>query len=101
MDKITIIQGDTYEAQLSFTGIDDFSVFDKILFSCNDLGVCKEIEFDEELNSYVLKFSPEETQNMTSGRATFDITVIYKDSNVQTPIYCNDILVKRKVNGCG
>lgn len=101
MDKITIIQGDTYEAQVSFTGIDDFSVFERIIFSCKDFGICKEIEFENELNCYVLKFTPEETKNMKSGSSTFDITVIYKDRNVQTPIYCNDILVKRKVNYCG
>lgn len=100
MDEIKIIQGDTYEAKLKCTGIEDFSIIDKIFFSCADLSVCKEIKYDEEAGSYVLKFTPEETAKMPACITDFDITVRYTDSNRFTPIYRKRIVVQRKVNAC-
>lgn len=101
MEEIKIIQGDTYEAKLKCTGIDDLSIIEKIFFSCKDLEVCKEIKYDEEVGSYVLKFTPEETAKMPDCISDFDITVKYTDSNVQTPIYRKKITIQRKVNLCG
>ena len=100
MEEIKIIQGDTYEAKMRCIGIDDLSIIEKIFFSCKDLEVCKEIKYDEEVGSYVLKFTPEETAKMRACVSDFDITVKFVDSNKHTPIYRKKIIVLRKVNTC-
>ena len=101
MDEIRIIQGDTYEAKLRWTGIDDVSIIEKVVFSCKDLGICKEVRYHEEEGAYLLKFTHEETIAMQPCDTDFDITITYTDKTVQTPIYRKRIIIQRKVNLCG
>lgn len=100
MEEIKIIQGDTFEVKVKCTGVDDLSIIGKIYFSCKELGVVKEIEYDEENAGYILRFTPEETANFKPCTADFDITIKYTDGNTQTPVYRKIITVQRKVNIC-
>lgn len=101
MDEISIIQGDSYEAKLRFSGISNNSVIESVMFSCSKLRKCKYVDFDEESQSYLLRFTPEETANFEPCVTDFDITIKYTDKNVQTPIYRKTITIFRKVNLCG
>ena len=101
MDKISIIQGDGYEAKLRFSGIPDVRAIKRVTFSCNFLNLCKEVEYDEEEGAFILRFTPRETSSLTPCVTDFDITVEFDNENVQTPIYRKSITIQRKVNLCG
>lgn len=99
-NRIELIQGDTYETTLEIEGLEDFSLLEKVTFSSADLGLCKELTFNQADNTYTLLLLPNETDKFKSGRFDYDITVKFIDSNVLTIIYQDEILIKPKKNRC-
>ena len=100
MEEIKIIQGDTYTAKMNCIGIDN-TLISKMIFSCNKLGVCEDILYDESAKCYVIKLTPDKTASMAEGVSDFDITANFKDGSVRTLVYRKKIIVQRKVNTCG
>lgn len=98
MNDIIIIQGDTYEAELTINGLDTLDVVEKCIFSCKYLDLCKECEKNE--TTFRLYLSPEETQALTPCKSDYDITLYFTDSNVATVIYGGTIQIYPKKNNC-
>ena len=92
---ITIIQGDTYECEVSIEGV-LVEIIDKIYFSSNQLNVCKELEKRD--GKFVLKFTPEETMKFETGNLSYDFTIYFVDKTIQTVQYKARISILPKVN---
>ena len=100
MNNIELIQGDTYETTLEIDGLEDFSLLEKVAFSSADLGLCKELTFNQEDSTYLLILLPSETEKFKSGIFDYDITIKFTNNNVLTVIYQGEIMVKEKKNRC-
>ena len=98
MNDIFIIQGDTYEADLTIIGLESIDVVEKCVFSCKYLCVCKELQKGE--STFKLYLSPQETAALTVGKSDYDITLFFMDDNVATVIYGGNIQVFPKKNKC-
>ena len=92
---ITIIQGDTYECEISIEGV-LVEIIDRIYFSSNQLNVCKELEKRD--GKFVLKFTPEETMNFETGNLSYDFTIYFTNNAIQTAQYRNRISILPKIN---
>ena len=95
-NEITIIQGDTYQAKLTVKGLDSTQYVDKCVFSCCYLNIKKEMEIKD--NSFLLKFTPEETMAMKNCETDYDITLSFVDESIDTVIYGGKIKVLLKKN---
>lgn len=73
MKPQTIIQGKSYALRLRF-GASDLENINKIWFSCSELGILKEMEFDG-VDMYSFELSWEETQAFKACQTTFNITI--------------------------
>ena len=92
---ITIIQGDTYECEVTVEGI-VAELVDKIYFSSNQLNVCKML--DKRDNKFILKFTPEETMKFSTGNLSYDFTIYFLDNTIQTAQYKARISILPKIN---
>lgn len=95
---IVIIQGDTYQANVTVEGVEDLSVIENVYFSCSKLNLTKELSFDQDTTTYVLLLSSEETSALKAMTTDFDITVKFFDSKVKTGLYRGKIIVCDKNN---
>ncbi len=93
---IVIIQGDTYQKNISVTGV-FLSSIEGVYFSCGKLNLSKKLEFDEILNKFVLILTPEETSSLKPIVTDFDITVKLLDK-IQTGVYRGKLIVAEKTN---
>lgn len=96
---IDIIQGDSANYLIGISSVEDISLIERMSFCSSRLGVYKEIMFDEELNSYVLSFSAEETRQYPSCRADYSITIVFSDGKVRTPTLKGEMFIREK--DCG
>lgn len=96
MNNISIIKGDTYEADLTIVGLENLEVVDKCVFSCKYLKFCKDLEKNE--NTFRLYLSPDETKLLNPCKSDYDITLYFTDRNVATVIYSGTIQIYPKNN---
>lgn len=94
---IIVIQGDTYQKSVIIENVDS-ELIDDIYISCKDLGINKQLEYDNENDKFVFTLTSQETINLKSMTTTFDITVYFKDSKVKTVSYKSNIQVLPKTN---
>lgn len=95
---IVIIQGDTYQANVTVEGVEDLAVIENVYFSCSKLEMTKELTFDPETETYVLLLSSEETSALYPQTTNFDITVKFFDSKIKTGLYRGKLIVCDKNN---
>lgn len=93
---IDIIQGDSAQYLVNLSSVEDIEIVESIVFCSCRLGIHKEIPYDSDLESYVLSFSAEETQNYPACRADYSITVRFADGIVRTPCLRGDMFIREK-----
>ncbi len=93
---IVIIQGDTYQKNVSIDGV-FLSSIEGVYFSCGKLNLSKKLEWDESINKFVLLLTSEETQSLKPIVTDFDITVKII-GKVTTGLYRGKLIVAEKNN---
>lgn len=96
-NNIEIIKGDTLEIGITLSNV-DLEIIDKVYVSDEKLGICQECRYNESDECYDFILDPSETSELAVGYTDFDITVKFVDSNVLTPMYRANFIVKEKVN---
>lgn len=96
-NNIEIIKGDSCEIGITLSNV-DLDIIDKVYISNDKLGICKECSYNDEDECYDFILDPSETSELAVGYTDFDITVKFIDSNVLTPMYRANFIVKEKVN---
>lgn len=94
---IRIVQGDTYNCEIEIQGLDIFLI-ENIYFSCEQLNICKKVEFDEELQVYNLTFNSQETENFKNGVFNYDLTFKFFNDSIRTVQYKSTITILKKTN---
>lgn len=95
---IVIIQGDTYQANVTIEGVEDLSVVEHVYFTCSKLDLTRELLFDSETETYVLLLSSEETSALKPITTNFDITVKLVGEKLKTGLYRGALIVCEKNN---
>lgn len=98
LQEIKIIQGDSYYAEVEIVGLADYQTIEQLYFSCNFLGICKELRGGG--SEWELEMSAEETEAFKVGKGTFDLTAVFSGNNVATVIYNNSLEILPKINRC-
>ena len=96
---IIFIQGDTFVYQVSFKD-KSFESIDKVVFSCDALGIEQEMVKDTETQKFIYTFLSEITGLWKPLQTTFDIIVNYTDGaqDTQTGI---PLIIKKRFNSGG
>ncbi len=97
-EEIKIIQGDSYYADVEICGLSDQQMVEELIFSCEFLGICKELTGSG--SQWVIEFTAEQTEGFRVGRGSFDITAVFNGASVNTVIYNNSIEILPKINKC-
>ena len=97
-EEIKIVQGDTYYAEVNVIGLATEQSVEKMLFSSNFLGICKELTGSG--SHWELELTAEETEAFRVGKGTFDMTVTMSGETVATVIYNNPLEILPKTNKC-
>ena len=97
-EEIKIVQGDTYFADVVLTGLDTEQAVEKIVFSSNFLGICKELTGSG--SQWELELTAEETEGFRVGKGTFDMTVTMSGGAKATVIYNSPVEILSKTNKC-
>ena len=95
--KIEIIQGDSYTRNITIQGV-DIALIEGIYFSCETLGICKKLEYDDEQKKYILSFTSEETNNIAKFEGNYDLTIKFIDDQINTVQYQSPIFIRKKNN---
>lgn len=92
---LTIIQGDTFEADIEIEGVIPETV-DKVIFSCSKLKFAKNALHQE--SSYFIDINASKTAEFSAGLYSYDITVYFKGGEAVTAKRNGILEVLRKVN---
>lgn len=98
LQEIKIIQGDSYYAEVEIVGLADDQTIEQLYFSCNFLGICKELRGGG--GEWELEMSAEETEAFKVGKGTFDLTAVFSGKSIATVIYNNSLEILPKINRC-
>ena len=71
---------------------------DHIYFSSTQLDITKELIYDTESESYILTFNSNETNTFPPGKYTYDLTLYFSGSAIETCVYNGDIKIYPKDN---
>ena len=96
-EELVIIQGDYYGLEITFENLDN-SLIKNVVLSSSELGLCKQLWFDDEKNIWVFELSSNETQEFIDGHYDYDITIIFLDGESTTAIYNYGLCIKEKEN---
>lgn len=93
--NLEIIQGDTFSLTIRLENV-DLDTIDKVYFSCNELGICKEFVRNEDV--FELDISCDETCNFEELICCYDLTVKFIGNKTKTIEYRGKLTVLEKVN---
>lgn len=96
MHEIVIVQGDNYNLEVELENM-NLDIDIDIFFSCEKLGICKKLYYDETYKSYFLSLLPNETENLPKGTYDYDLTIKMSNS-VKTFQYRSIIVIQEKTN---
>lgn len=97
-EEINIVQGDTFQADIVFTGLETDQVVQKVVFSSNFLGICKELQGSG--NNWELELTSQETEGFRVGEGTFDVTIMTNAGARVTVIHNSPVKILPKTNRC-
>jgi len=102
MFDISIIQGDDFEVVYQFTDCDgnilDESNISKVYMSCDKLDYQATLTWNTNYQGWTLIIPNEATTNFTQCVTTYDLTVYFLNSKIQTEIYEAKMTVLLKRN---
>lgn len=94
---IIIIQGDTYQKNVSIEGVYLDSI-EGVYFSCGKLKLSKKLPYDSTIGRFTLILTSEETTALKPIVTDYDITVKFFDSKIRTGLYRGKLIVSEKNN---
>lgn len=94
---IKVVQGDTFNANIKVNNISHENIR-AVYFSCQKLGINKELQYNSELDRYILKLTSEETEQHPNFYGEYDITIYFNGDNVKTAVYNASIEILDKFN---
>lgn len=94
---VVVIQGDTLEQNVFIEGAPVEAIED-VYFSCKKLNISKRLEFDSDIQGYVLLLSSQETKDLKPVTTDYDITVKLISDNIKTGLYRGKIIILEKTN---
>ena len=96
---IIIIQGDTYQKNVSITAAGIFlSAIESVYFSCGKLNLTKQLEYDQSVKCWVLLLTSQETESLKLIETDYDITIKFFDDKIRTALYRGKLKVLDKNN---
>lgn len=96
MKEIVIVQGDNYNLEIELENM-ELDIEINIFFTCEKLGLCKKLYYDEIYKSYVLSLLPSETKDLPKGIYDYDLTIKLSNS-IKTFQYKSTIVILEKNN---
>lgn len=96
MHEIVIVQGDNYNLEVELENM-NLDIDIDIFFSCEKLGICKKLYYDETYKSYFLSLLPNETKDLQKGIYDYDLTIKMSNS-IKTFQYKSTIVILEKNN---
>ncbi len=94
---IKIVQGDTYQKNVTIMGIEQ-SLIEDVFLSCSKLNLCKKLTYNTEYDKYMFRLEPHETSALKTITTDFDITIKFTNSDTRTVVYRGNLVVLPKIN---
>ena len=95
--EIYIIQGDSYQKNVLVKNANLISI-KNIYITCDKFGICKDLEYNEQIGKWVFYLSPEQTSQLTETTTDYDITIQFTDGKVKTVSFEAKFIVFKKTN---
>lgn len=95
--RLQIIQGDSFDRIITIEGIEKDKI-EGIYFSCEELGICKKLLYNEIDNYFLLSLTSNETKEFPKIDTVYDLTIKFNEEKVQTITYCSQITILPKYN---
>lgn len=95
--EIEVVQGDTFQRNVHVKNMST-DLIGSIKFSCNKLGINKNLIYDSDNDKYILILTSEETKSLEVGIADYDLTIIFTDDSVKTVSYRSLVRILPKTN---
>lgn len=96
-NDITIIKGDACFRDVIITGAEP-EIIEGVYFTCSDLQISKNLEYDSERKCYCLRLESEETAQYNVMVTDYDITIKFFDDSYRTVIYRGKMSIMEKHN---
>lgn len=94
---IRIVQGDTYQKNLTIIGVGQ-SLIEDVFLSCSKLNLCKKLTYNSKYDKYMFRLEPHETSALKPITTDFDITIKFTNSDARTVVYRGNLVVLPKTN---
>ena len=98
--EIRLICGDSYQKNIIIENVDKLMI-EAVYFSCEKLGICKELEYIANTNKFKFFLSREETKVLEKGVYDYDITIKFLNDIVKTVPYRASLMIQPKINKVG
>lgn len=97
-EEIVIVSGDSLDLTISFDNLEP-EIIDKVIFSSNGINCTKALsKIPNDASIFVLNINPIETKEFPIGMFDYDLTVLFKNGNVETISYRSKLKILKKTN---